>query len=88
MAEELGPIPELVHLKSVEGLILLDEEVAELGLIDVRVKKAEPLRKEAVEAQVGSLLCAALENHVTKLNLLPLSDIQLQKLVTALLKVD
>ena len=58
--EELGGIPELVDLHLVDVVVCLNEELEELGRVQVRVEQAEPLREEPVEPQVGALLGATL----------------------------
>lgn len=87
VGEHLGSVPELVDLQSVDCDVLLHEEFVELLCVDF-VDAAEALCCEAVEAEVGSLLHVALQDHVAQLHLLAFSDVEFEELVTAVLEVD
>ena len=61
--EELGHVPQLVCLETVDHRVLLLERLVE-GLLPGLGHDAEPLPEQAVVAQVCSLLRAALDQHV------------------------
>mmetsp|Transcript_31091 Transcript_31091/g.65530 ORF Transcript_31091/g.65530 Transcript_31091/m.65530 type:complete len:434 (-) Transcript_31091:286-1587(-) len=63
--------------------VLLREELVEDNLVRL-VDHAEALAEQAVEAEVGALLRAALDEHRGDLDLLPLAQLELHQLVRAL----
>ena len=87
MREESSHIANAVGLIAVDGGILSAETLVELvaeGVGDA----AETLAEKAIEAEVGALLTAALQNHVAHLRLLAWLELDLEELVGALLEVD
>ncbi len=64
MAKEFGSVSKFVDFQLVNVMILLGEHFIEFGGVEVRVQQAESLGQQTVEAQVGALLCAALQDHV------------------------
>ena len=77
MGEETGQIAEFGLLKSVNQLVLRLEQLR-VKLNVGGVQYAESLAYVPVVAQVGSVLHAALENHVAEFDLLAWSDLKLQ----------
>ena len=88
MSEEFGSISKFVDLHFVHVIVGFIEELEELRGVHIWIDHAEPLRKEAVEPQVGPLLGAAFQDHIAKLHLLALPDVKFEKLVTALFEVN
>jgi hypothetical protein len=67
----------------VNGRVPLDKHLVERRLKRLRPQLAEALAEQAVEAQIGALLAAALDNHVGDLELEAV-DAHLEQLVRAL----
>ena len=76
-------VSQLVGFKAVDHHVLLRKELVELDLV-LLFDEREALSEQTVKSEVGSLLCAALDEHRAKLCLLPRSDLQLGQLVRAL----
>ena len=80
-------VSQLVGFKAVDHHVLLRKELVELDLV-LLFDEREALSEQTVKSEVGSLLCAALDEHRAKLCLLPRSDLQLGQLVRALVHLQ
>lgn len=85
--EELADVPEPVGVQSVRCVVNVLEDLLELLRVDF-VDGAEALGQQAVELLVGSLLGAAVEEHVAQLALLARLQLHPHQLVRALLEVQ
>jgi hypothetical protein len=64
MCEELGHVAQLVGLQSVDGAVLGEERLVE-GVLVLAVDHAEPLPQKTIVLQVGPLVGATLDKHIT-----------------------
>ena len=76
MGKETGQIAQLTLLQPMHTLILVCEKLQKFLLVDFE-KMAETLTDVPVEGQVGPILGATLDDHVTKLDFLARADLKL-----------
>ena len=79
--------PQFPRLQTVHGVVSVDKYFHE-GFHIKFVHLAEPLAHQTKELLVGSLLRAAINDHVAELGLLAWLDVQLVQFVNRLLEIQ
>lgn len=87
VAEEASNVAQSIGLVSMDGVVV-SCEAARKRFRPLAMELAEALAHVAIELAVGSLLRTALDDHVAQLDILTFGDVELQKLVDTLLKVE
>ena len=87
MSEETSEVAELALLEAMHLFVLTAEQFGELLVVDIE-EVAEPLANVPVEGKVGTILRAALDDHIAQFDLLARSDGQLEQLVAAFFEID
>lgn len=87
MCEEARKVAQLALLQTVDLLVLGLKQLGVLLLIQLE-ELAISLSNVSVVAQVSSVLHAALNHHVAKLDFLPWTDLHFEQLMAALFEVD
>jgi hypothetical protein len=87
VSEKLGHIAKFVRLQTVNGAVLLHEDLVEQLRVDF-VDKTESAGEQTVVTEESALLRATLDEHRAQLNLGARRNVHLHQFVTSLFKIQ